>query len=125
MKLPELTDNELGLMKELWRRGRASAREIHEAMGPKLNWSYSTTRTVLERMTKKGLLEKTSFHGLFLYNPAISRVEGLARFVHAFARDILETGPAPVVSLLADSKTLTPEELDDLARLLDETEERA
>lgn len=123
MKLPELTETELEIMKVVWRRGRLSARELHEILGPRHRWSYSTTRTMLERMAKKKLLGKKSFHGLFLYDPAITKAAGLARFVHNFASRVLETDLAPVVSLLVDSETLTPEELDDLTRLLDEVED--
>ena len=122
MKLPDLNETELEIMKTLWRMGKGSARELHEALEDQFSWSYSTTRTVLERMVKKALLTKASFHGLYLYAPAISKAAGLARFVHHFASRILETGPAPVVSLLARSETLTPEELEDLSRLLDEAE---
>ena len=122
MKLPELTETELEIMKVLWESGRLSAREIHEVLEPRYQWSYSTTRTMLERLAKKQCLDKKSFHGLFLYTPAITKAAGLARFVRNFASRILETDLAPVASLLVDSETLTPEELDDLTRLLEEEE---
>ena len=122
MQLPELTGTELEIMKVLWGQGRQSAREIHDCVGPGHDWSYSTTRTMLDRMTKKGLISKGPFHGLLLYEPAISKAAGLARFVRDFASRVLETELGPVVSLLADSSTLTPEELDDLTRLLEEKE---
>ena len=124
MKLPELTETELEIMKELWKRDRLSAREVHKSMEARYNWSYSTTRTVLERMAKKGLLNKASFHGLYLYEASISKAAGLARFVRHFASRVLETGTAPVVSLLAENETLSPEELEDLTRMLDDAEDQ-
>lgn len=123
MKLPELNETELEVMKEIWRKQQLSAREVHTALAAQTQWSYSTTRTVLERMTKKGLLRKVNFHGLNLYEASISKVAGLARFVKQFATRVLEMEPAPVVALLAQSETLSDEEVADLSRLLDQVED--
>lgn len=121
--LPELNDTELDVMNTLWKKGKLSAREIHDAIGQPNDWSYSTTRTVLQRMVAKGYLKKAAFHGLNLYQPTISKAAGLAKYVHNFARHVLDTDLAPVVSLLASTQTLSKSELDDLVQLLDQAEE--
>jgi len=118
--LPELSALELEVMKVLWRSKRLSAREVHERVGEALGWAYSTTRTILDRMAKKGVAAKRPFHGLHLYEPAISRPRGLAARVREFAERVLEIDPAPVVSLFAASGALTDEEVEELSRLLQE-----
>lgn len=115
---PELTKPELAVMKSLWKAGRQSAREVHETAGEANDWAYSTTRTIIERMVKKGLLSKNEFHGIYLYDAKISRVQGLASLVKDFAHRVLEIEPAPVVSLFAQGDTLTSEEIDQLAQML-------
>ena len=122
-KLPELNQTELDVLKLFWKNGRLSARELHEKACQQLEWSYSTTRTVLERMARKGLLNKEQFHGLYLYTPAISKPAGLARFVRHFAEHVLETDLAPVVNLFASGNALTEAELADLTRILEESEQ--
>lgn len=122
MPLADLNPTELGLMKVLWRRGRMSARELHDAFGAQQSWAYSTTRTVLDRMARKRLVQKAPFHGLNLYSPAISRVAGMARQVRDFAERVLETDPAPVVSLFAESADLSGAEIAELEALLAEHE---
>lgn len=107
-------------MKVLWRSGRLSAREVHEEVAGELGWAASTTRTTLERMAKKGVVVKKTFHGLHLYEPAISKARGLAARVREFAERVLEIDPAPVVSLFAESEALTPEEVAELSSLLEE-----
>ena len=79
--LPELTDSELEVMKVIWRGGSQSAREIHEALTERVSWAYTTTRTTLERMLGKGLVRRTSYHGLYVYESTLSRPRGLAGFV--------------------------------------------
>lgn len=119
-KTPELTKSELVVLKVLWREGELSAREVHEGLPDALEWAYSTTRTTVDRMAGKGLLAKRSFHGIYLYGPRISRAAGLAGVVRDLAERVLETDYAPVVSLFAEANDLSPEEVDELERLLEE-----
>ncbi|MEM7483221.1 MAG: BlaI/MecI/CopY family transcriptional regulator [Acidobacteriota bacterium] len=122
--LPDLAASELDVLSVLWADGRRSAREVHEALADTHDWAYSTTRTVLDRMVKKGLVDKVSFHRMWLFEPAISRPRGLARRVRDFADKVLGLDAAAVVPLFARGNALTAEEIDELSRLL-ETEETA
>jgi predicted transcriptional regulator len=116
--LPDLSDSELDVMRALWKGGRLSAREVHDTVSPEREWAYSTTRTVLERMVEKELVEKASFHGIYLYRPRLSRAAGLARAVRDFADRVAEVGAAPVVSLFAGSESWSAEEIAELEELL-------
>lgn len=120
--LPQLSPSELELMKVLWDADGLSAREVHQRLENRLDWAYSTTRTTLERMVRKGLAKKSDFHGIHLYTASVSRAAGLARMVRDFARQVVETSPAPVVSLFADSGALTAEEIAELESLLERAE---
>ncbi len=120
--LPEVARSELEVLKVLWEEGRLAAREVHERLAADQGWAYSTTRTVLDRMVKKGLLERGSFHGVYLYRPRISRPLGLARLVRDFAERVLELDSAAVLPLFARSEALSAEEVAELSRLLEEAE---
>ncbi|NIN72073.1 MAG: BlaI/MecI/CopY family transcriptional regulator [Gemmatimonadetes bacterium] len=117
---PDLTKSELAVLRVLWREGELSAREVHEGLPDALGWAYSTTRTTVDRMAAKGLLAKRSFHGIYLYEPRISRPAGLAGVVRDLAERVLEMDYAPVVSLFAEANDLSQEEVDELERLLEE-----
>jgi len=121
--LPELSRAELDLIRILWDGERLSAREVHEQLPEGYDWAYSTTRTMLERMVTKGYLGRESFHGVNLYEPCITRPEGLARLVQNFADRVLEMEPASVVALFARGSRLTPSEIDELSRLVDTAED--
>lgn len=117
--LPQLTPAELEVMKVLWNCEGLSAREIHELLAERQQWAYSTTRTTVERMVRKGLVQKNAFHGLHIYSASVSRARGLARMVRDFAAQVLESSHVPVVSLFADSGKLSDEEITELRDLLD------
>jgi predicted transcriptional regulator len=122
-ELPHLTPAELEVMKVLWRAERLSAREVHENLGDRRDWAYSTTRTMIERMVRKGLVVKKTFHGLHVYSAAVSRAEGLAKLVREFAAQVLESSHVPVVSLFAETGSLTVEEIEELRLLLEQSAE--
>jgi len=111
-------------MKALWESEGQSAREIHDRLDSSLDWAYSTTRTVLDRMAKKGLVERTSFHGLYLFRPKVSRPRGLASLVRRFAESVLEVPASRVVSLFSESEALTEPERRELLKIIAETTDK-
>ncbi len=119
LELPDLTSAELTVMKALWAGERQSAREVHDRLGDSVDWAYSTTRTVLDRMAKKGLVARVPFHGLYLFSPQVSRPRGLASLVRQFAESVLEVPAARVVSLFSESEALTAAERDELLQLIE------
>jgi predicted transcriptional regulator len=112
------SDAELELLKCLWLHKACSARELHECAGPRLGWSYSSTRKTLERMREKGLVSERSLHGLNVYRARYGKVAMLAKLAEDFGRRVLEIdGPLPVQAF-ADSRLLTERELEELSALL-------
>jgi BlaI family penicillinase repressor len=122
--LPHLSAAELEVMKVLWRDGRLSAREIHERVRRKTGWAYSTTRTLIERMVRKSVITKSSFHGIHLYESGISRAQGMARLVKEFAEQVLEISDPPLASLFTGSDALNVAEIAELRQLLTSDDQR-
>ena len=118
LEISELTANELAILKVLWQNGALSAREVHDHLAALRDWSYSTTRTFLERMVKKSLLVKKSSHGMNLYKPGISKAQGLAPSVKHFAEQVLELDLGKVVNLFTGSQALSSGEIEELQKIL-------
>lgn len=120
-ELPDLTKNELQILNILWKSEEGfSIREVHEQFQEENGWAYSTTKTTMDRMVKKGLLSRKNFHGVFLYQAAISKPAGLARLVSYFMNDVLEMDSGALMSLFGRSKALNESEIDELEALLSE-----
>ena len=116
--LVDLSRAEYDILRTLWKTGRLSVREVHDQLQETYDWAYTTTKTMMDRMVEKGLLNRESFHGIYLYKPMITRPAGLARMIQFFADRVLEMDVGSVVSLFARSKALTPEEIEELNDLL-------
>jgi len=118
--IPELSKAELIILRVLWKDGRLSIREVYDQIYDIHKWAYTTTKTIMDRMVKKGLLKKGKFHGVFLYKSLISRPAGLAKMVQFFADRILETDTGSVVAMFAKNNTLNKDEIKELEVLLEE-----
>lgn len=117
--IPELSKAEYDILRILWKEGRLTVREVHDQVYDIHKWAYTTTKTMMDRMIKKGLLEREKYHGIYLYKPLISRPAGLARMVRFFAERVLETDVGSVVSIFAKNNALSAEEIEELERLLE------
>ena len=117
-KLPDLSKAEYEILRVLWKNGQSSVREVHEHLHKIQGWAYTTTKTMMDRMVQKKLLQRENFHGVFLYQAEISRPQGLAHLVEFFADRVLELDAATVLSLFKDSKAITPAEIRELRQIL-------
>jgi predicted transcriptional regulator len=113
------SDAELDLLKLFWREGPLSVRDVHDRIGPQLGWAPSTTRTVLERMSGKGLIERRDVQGLAVYAATEAKVDVLGRALRKFARQVMEIDGPLNAAAFTGSQLLSPAELADLQDVLD------
>lgn len=119
--MSHLSKFELAILKILWAEAPLSAREIQEKVGPQLDWSFSTTRTTLSRMTDKALLRPDTKHGVRVYTPVDSKARTLSGVMREFFDTFFEMkGPLPTAAF-HDSNMLSEEEWLELDRLLNES----
>ncbi|WP_196140949.1 BlaI/MecI/CopY family transcriptional regulator [Aliikangiella sp. G2MR2-5] len=118
-ELPDLNKNELQILNILWKSEEGySIREVHDQIAEENAWAYSTTKTTMDRMVKKGLLCRQSFHGVYLYSAAISKPAGIAKLVNFFMKEVLDMDSGSLLALFGRSKSLTENEIDELETLL-------
>lgn len=113
-----LSDTEMEVLKALWEKSPRSARELHDDLSARMNWALSTTRTVIERMRAKELVQREDVHGLAVYRPARSKVEVLGESFQRLFRHVLEVPGDLPVSSLTGSALLDADELAELERMV-------
>ena len=79
-----LGDLEREVMETIWLRGATSVREIHQSFGERA--AYTTLMTTLDRLYKKGLLDRHKEGRAFLYVPRISRED----FTRSVTKDVID-----------------------------------
>lgn len=107
---------ELRVLEALWRRGSdASVRDVH---GDFPGAAYTTVMTTMDRLHRKGILDRSKLGRAFVYRPRFSR-EALETAAAARALGpLLQGGSArPILSFFVEAVSQEDE------RLLDELEQ--
>jgi BlaI family penicillinase repressor len=108
------------VMEALWKRQPLTAEEIVAQVAAGQGWSEATVKTLINRLLKKKAIAATRDGRRFLYRPLTAR----AAYVQAESQGLLDRlfdgRLAPLVSHLSQSRSLTPEDIAELKRLIAE-----
>jgi predicted transcriptional regulator len=110
---------EVQVMEVLWTAGDRSVREVVEQLDRKL--AYTTVMTTLDRLFKKGLLDRQKSERAFLYTPRLSHDEWERQRAGDLVAGML-AGSQPSRELLLSSLVDAVGQHD--ASLLEQLEER-
>ena len=119
-RMPQLGELELVVLGHLWDSGAADVHETHAAVGTERGISTNTIGSTLERLFRKGLLEREKVSHAYRYRPALDRNTFRARRVVEAAGGLEYLGKngllAAFVDLVADSDRDALTELERLIR---------
>ena len=121
---PKPTEAELAILRVLWNRGPSTVRQVQEALDRTRTTGYTTALKLLQIMTDKGLTLRDESERTHVYRSRLTEEQTQRQLV----RDLVDrafAGSAAqlVVQALAASRA-TPEELDEIRRLIDQRTRR-
>jgi predicted transcriptional regulator len=117
---PTLTPQELEIMKAVWARGTATVRDVYEALREERQVAYTTVMTMMNVLERKGHLRKKAEGRSFVYRPTRPQRQVVGSMVREFVERVFGGSTAPLLAHLVEDEKLTPEELDALARRIEE-----
>ena len=120
--LPRPTEAELAILQVLWNSGPLPVREIQRILDAVRPTGYTTVLKMLQIMLEKGLVQRDDSERPQIYRATLAR----ERTQRQLLRDLTERAfggsvKALVLQALATRKS-TPEELEEIERLLDRLE---
>jgi len=90
----DLTEAEWAIIKAVWDAEPCTAPDIREKLHRQTSWTYSTVRTLMDRMVVKGLLAAEKVRNLTIYRSAVTREQAQRRIVLR-PQTRLQRGPNP------------------------------
>lgn len=118
-----LSDFELEVMAEFWEHGRLSAPELFQDLGESRGVTYSTIKTIVDRLEQKGAIRRVDTQGkTILYSPAIKRERVRKPLVKAFLKRVFGDDLKPLFAQLVRDEKLTGEDIEYLKQLVAEAE---
>ncbi len=110
-KKAKLTKFELEIMSALWRKGRASIREIQEEYPEKKRPAYTTVQTIVYRLEAKGAAKRVRKVGnAHIFEPSIAPEAAYRRVIDDLI-GVLGGSIKPLLDYLIDVRKLTAEDL--------------
>jgi len=111
--LGQLGALESEMMERIWRSGETSVRDVHAEFAQRL--AYTTVMTTMDRLYKKGMLQRRKVGKAFLYVAALTEQAYQERLTHHLFGMVLHDGKnsGAVLSNFVDAVSDTDEKLLD------------
>lgn len=120
MRQPKLSRLELRVMETLWSRGPSSIRDLVDAFPKKERLAYTTVQTVVYRLeAKKAIRRTTKVNNAHIFEAVISRSSAQHRMIDDLVA-LFGGKRLPIVTHLIESGKLTPEEVREARKALEQ-----
>jgi len=112
---------EARLMEAVWALDKPAVRQVIDYYGGNLN--YKTTMTVLNRLVRKGILQRHKAGRAFVYSATTSREELLATVFDQIGRSMFEEEFRYIAlkQMIETAESMDPEILDEITALIEQT----
>jgi BlaI family transcriptional regulator, penicillinase repressor len=117
-----LTDQELAIMKIVWRLGNATVRDVYEELLKRRRIAYTTVLTMMNILEEKKYLKKRAEERAYLYQATRPRSEVVKAMVRDFVDRVFNGAAEPLLVHLIRDRRLSPKDLAKIARTLREGE---
>lgn len=119
MTASQLGRVQLQIMQVLWDRGRASAREITDALNESGEIAHSTVQTLLRQLEAKQAVAHEAVERTFVFFPLIEEKSVAQRATRELINDIFDGSAAGLVAYLLENERIPKSELKQLRKLID------
>jgi BlaI family penicillinase repressor len=125
MRTPQrtLTPQELAIMTVVWRLGKATVRDVYEALHERRPVAYTTVMTMMKILEEKGHLTKTLVDRAHVYQSAKPRQQVMGAMVRDFVDRVFDGAPDRLLLHLAKDGKLTGKQRRIIRRLIEEADD--
>jgi predicted transcriptional regulator len=116
-----ISDAELEVMEALWASADPlTATDVAERITSDRGWSLATVKTMLSRLTAKGVIAYREEGRRYLYSPAVARDSYVGKESRRFVDQLFGGRLSPLVARLAEEDALSEEDIAAIERILKE-----
>jgi len=113
----ELTEAEWAIMRAVWKHQPCAAGTVQEALAVSRGWAYSTVKTTMDRMVRKGLLQTQQIRNLTLFCATVDEVEAKRGEFYRMLKRAFDGALAPMMQFLVEHEGLSAEEARQLREI--------
>lgn len=117
---PNIGRAELEILRYVTDRHPVTVREVADHVARERGIVRTTVLNVMSRLCGKGYLTRRKVGGVYRYSPKVPKGELLRSLVRDFVEKALGGSVSPFVAYLAEDADVSPEEIEQLRRLVRE-----
>jgi BlaI family penicillinase repressor len=114
----DITEGEWAILQVVWDSQPCAAPTVQEVLQSEKDWTYSTVKTMMDRMVAKGLLKTEKIRNLILYNAAVTRKEAQHSEIMRTVKRAFDGAFTPMMQFLLDSNNLSEDQLAKLEAMI-------
>ena len=113
-ELPSLGEFEIRVLRLVWRQQPCTERQVSDLIQRERSVARTTVLKTMQRMVAKGLLIRQEGQGPVRFRAAMDEKRVMPTLIRRFIEGTLGGSPGPLVAYMADSKKLSPEDIETL-----------
>jgi predicted transcriptional regulator len=113
-----LTEAEWAIIQVVWDHEPCAAPTVQEVLERRKNWSYSTVKTLMDRMAGKGLLKTERIRNLILYRSAITKRAAQQGEILRTLKRAFNGARTPMMQFMLDRNDLSQKQLSELEAMI-------
>jgi BlaI family penicillinase repressor len=114
----ELTEGEWAIIRAVWDNEPCAAPTIQEVLEKQKKWTYSTVKTMMDRMVFKGLLRTERIRNLILYHSAITVKQAQKSEIMRTVKRAFNGALTPMMQFMLDNNRLSQQQLAELETMI-------
>ena len=113
------------VMEALWQKSPLAAEDVIAEVAAAQGWSEATVKTLLNRLLKKKAIAAEKDGRRYLYRPLVGRDAYVQSESQGLLDRLFDGRLAPLVSHFSQSGKLSPQDLAELKRLIEEIDDES
>jgi BlaI family penicillinase repressor len=120
----KLTEAEWEIIQVVWEQEPCAAPTVQEELEAHKKWTYSTVKTLMDRMVTKGLLTTERIRNLILYRSAVTQKQARRGEVMKTLTRAFGGAFTPMMQFMLESHALSTKELSELEGMIQKKRRR-
>ena len=118
-----ISEAESVVMRALWAAGEATAEELIASVAGPQGWAEPTVRTLINRLLNKGAISAEREGRRYRYRPRLAQADWRAEESTSLIDRLYDGRVAPLVAHFSERGQLSPEDIAELRRLIQEIDD--
>ena len=114
----QLTEGEWAIIQAVWDNEPCAAPAVQDELEAQKSWTYSTVKTMMDRMVTKGLLKTKRIRNLILYRSAITKIQAQKGEIMRTVKRAFNGALTPMMQFMLDNHKISQKQLNELERLI-------